>query len=117
MITTAFVENSFMYAPGERELDYKTAVRFRDEGKGNFVDKSDAPDDEVEETEETEDTGTEGATEIPEDFPKREVLIENGYDTMEKIRNATSEDLLEIEGIGEATLNTIGNAVSEFDGK
>ena len=42
---------------------------------------------------------------LPEDFPGRKVLIENGLKTLEEVKKASSQDLLlDINGIGK-TLN------------
>lgn len=51
---------------------------------------------------------------IPEDFPERELLIENGFETMDDLRvSDLKEKLLAIDGIGPAKLNKIGLALSE----
>ena len=45
-------------------------------------------------------------TELPPDYPHREKLLKN-YGTMEAITAATDEDLLEVSGIGKASLAEI----------
>jgi hypothetical protein len=51
--------------------------------------------------------GKVSADELPEDFPARDKLIEGGFDTLEKVQDASDEELLEIKGVGEATVTSI----------
>lgn len=48
---------------------------------------------------------------LPEDFPAKELLEEAGYDSIEKISEATAKDLTEIKGIGKATAEDIFEAI------
>jgi hypothetical protein len=50
------------------------------------------------------------STELPEDFPARELLIAAGYDTLDLVKNASDEDLDAIDGIGPATVEKIREA-------
>jgi hypothetical protein len=43
-------------------------------------------------------------------FPGADALVAGGFDSREKIRAASDEDLLALEGIGEATLKKIREA-------
>lgn len=52
---------------------------------------------------------------LPEDFPGREELIEGGYDTMDKVRAASEEDLSAVKGVGKATLTKIGLALGSVE--
>lgn len=61
------------------------------------------------------DGGAESAgTDLPERFPSRQLLIQNGFDTVEKVKAATKEQLAAIEGIGEASVQRIGVAASKL---
>jgi hypothetical protein len=46
-------------------------------------------------------------SDLPEDFPGREVLIENGVTTWEALVDKTDEELLALKGIGPATAKAI----------
>lgn len=48
---------------------------------------------------------------LPEDLPCRELLFENGFDTLEKIKSA-GESLTEIKGIGKKTFEDITSFIS-----
>ena len=63
---------------------------------------------EAESNDESSDT-----SDVPEDFPSRELLIENGFDSLAKIREASDEELTSITGIGKAILASIREAQSE----
>lgn len=51
------------------------------------------------------------ADSIPEDFPYAALLSGGGYKTAEALRAASDEDLLAIDGIGEARLKEIRQAL------
>lgn len=56
------------------------------------------------------------ATDLPEGFPSRDLLIENGFDSVEKLRvKGVERELEHIKGIGKAAITKIGVALSEFD--
>ena len=50
---------------------------------------------------------TSTTTDLPEDFPVRDLLIEHGFDSVEKIKAASNEQLLEIDGVGPKRLTEI----------
>ena len=63
-------------------------------------------------------TGGEGGdgndtSDLPEDFPVRELLIENGLDTIEKVK--AFEDLTTIEDIGPARATDVANALLDLE--
>ena len=43
---------------------------------------------------------------LPEDLPARDILFENGFDTVEKVKQA-GESILDISGIGKGTLKQL----------
>ena len=47
---------------------------------------------------------------LPEDFPAREKLIAAGYDTAAAVEEASDEDLLAIDHLGDQTLGKIRDA-------
>jgi|ERR1051325_642130 hypothetical protein len=49
-------------------------------------------------------------SDLPEDFPMRELLAESGYASIEAVKAASDEDLLAIDGIGDARLKDIRKA-------
>jgi len=51
-----------------------------------------------------------GGDTLPDDFPARDKLIAQGIDTIEKVKAV--EDLVDLEGIGEATAEKIIEALS-----
>lgn len=44
---------------------------------------------------------------LPEDFPALDILNNAGYTTRHQVETATDEDILALEGIGQATLEKI----------
>jgi len=50
---------------------------------------------------------------LPEDFPVRELLIENGLDTIEKVK--AFDDLTTIEDIGPARATDVANALLDLE--
>lgn len=46
---------------------------------------------------------------LPDEFPLKEKLVEAGYDSQSKVHEATDEDLLAINGVGESRLLEIRN--------
>jgi hypothetical protein len=50
-------------------------------------------------------------TELPSGFPARSLLLKNGLDTIEKVDEASDETLLNIDGVGDTTLQAIRAAV------
>lgn len=51
--------------------------------------------------------GDEGPAGYPEDFPAAETLAEAGYASAEEVQGTSDEELLDVNGIGEATLEEI----------
>lgn len=51
-------------------------------------------------------------SDLPDDLPARGILINAGFNTINKVL-AASESLLDIKGIGKATANHIINMLSE----
>lgn len=58
---------------------------------------------------EPQETGAKGkvSDDLPDDFPGFESLVEAGYETLTSVKDASDEDLLEVTGIGKATLDKI----------
>lgn len=50
-------------------------------------------------------------SDLPEDFPAREALIGGGFDSLAKVNAASDDELLEIEGVGAATVEKIRAAL------
>lgn len=50
-------------------------------------------------------------TPLPDDFPARALLVEAGYTTLERVREATDEELLAIRGVGRRLLERIRDAL------
>ena len=50
---------------------------------------------------------------LPEDMPYRDALIDDGFDTVEAINNATDEELVAINGIGYKALEKIRSYLAE----
>ena len=44
---------------------------------------------------------------LPDDFPARALLVAGGFDTLAKVREATDEQLVALDNVGEATLAKI----------
>jgi hypothetical protein len=51
------------------------------------------------------------ATPLPETFPHRELLEGAGFSTVEKVRAATDEELISIDGVGASRLKEIRKAL------
>lgn len=47
---------------------------------------------------------------LPNGFPVRLLLNKAGFDTLGKVRSASDEELLELDGVGEGTLDKIREA-------
>jgi hypothetical protein len=56
----------------------------------------------------------EDASDLPENFPHRDILIKNGYGTVKSLRETPRETLLEIDGIGEKYLDRIQNRLANL---
>lgn len=53
---------------------------------------------------------TPGSTTLPNGFPARAALIKSGFDTTEKVKAASDEQLIAVDGVGEANLVKIREA-------
>lgn len=47
------------------------------------------------------------ATPLPDDFPRRDKLLEAGYTTVEQVAELSDDDLMAVDGIGKASLAEI----------
>jgi hypothetical protein len=56
-----------------------------------------------------DDSGPDGDA-LPEDFPARETLVAAGYDTTAAVEEASDEDLLALDHLGDKTLGKIRDA-------
>ncbi|MBS3914454.1 MAG: hypothetical protein KG003_08140 [Bacteroidetes bacterium] len=130
-------KNQLHYGRGLWPLDKETAKRFQKEGRGKITSqtlqneafleakadaekkeedfqKLTAPGQGTDSTDEESEEETGEATELPENTPERELLISGGLDTIEKLKNASEEDILKIEGIGGVKATKIGLFLSEL---
>lgn len=53
-------------------------------------------------------------TPLPDDFPEKERLSDSGYNTVEKVQQASDEELLDIKYIGNKTLQEIRETVRDI---
>lgn len=51
---------------------------------------------------------------LPDDFPGRKILIENGFETIAEIKKLTADDLTSLKGIGTKLAESIINALSKI---
>ena len=112
-ITKACVADRF-YAPGNRELELGVAVDLFKKGKFKFDDpelneKYSAPETVDEADAEYEET----STPLPDDFPGKSQLEEEGISTIEEVKAMKKEDLLKIPGVGEATVTKMAMYLEE----
>ncbi len=134
-ITKRFIDEasggSQLRAPGEIEVDEKTAARLVKAGRAHIIGREQKPGDvdrvpkpvvtpaganpriDAQSELGNQAPSEPGETPLPEDFPKRDQLIAAGFDTIEKLKGPdVREKLLAIEGLGEASVTKIGLAVS-----
>lgn len=52
---------------------------------------------------------------LPDDFPARDLLVDAGYEYVEAIEGMSDEDLLDVHGIGPATLEDIRTACEAYE--
>ena len=50
-------------------------------------------------------------TDLPSDFPERDLIVGSEFRTLEALKNATDQELLDIDGIGPAKLKAIRAAL------
>lgn len=50
---------------------------------------------------------------LNEDFPGHDQLVAGGYTTITKVRNASDEELLAVDGVGPVTVEKIRAALAE----
>jgi hypothetical protein len=86
--------------PETTRKDNGTFVNVRASASGDADDSS--PD--------VDDSNSDGDTPLPEDFPARETLVAAGYDTTAAVEEASDEDLLALDHLGDKTLGKIRNA-------
>lgn len=61
---------------------------------------------------------TSGGTPLPADFPEREILIENGFDTIESLSaKGVDVELAKLSGLTKGKVNKIGQALNTIKGK
>jgi len=53
-------------------------------------------------------------TYLPEDFPRRQHLLTDGYETVEQVDDATDEELNAVHMVGESSVDEIRTAVDEI---
>jgi hypothetical protein len=85
--------------PETTRKDNGTFVNVRASASGDADDSS--PD--------ADDSNSDGG-DLPEDFPAREKLVAAGYDTAAAVEEASDEDLLAIDHLGDQTLGKIRDA-------
>lgn len=124
-VTKAIVVNNKFKGPGTRLMDPSDAAYIAKHRCGHYGNAKDAPKPEPEVFDNGPIEGAPRATladtaralqekcqnverGLPEDFPHRAQLEGAGYVSYEKLRGATEEDLLAIEGIGPAGVKKIG---------
>lgn len=56
------------------------------------------------------DDGGTGDEELPQDFPARKALVKAGFDTVDKVKAASDEELIAVDGVAEKTLGQIREA-------
>lgn len=91
---------------------YKVGDAFVD-AEGKTVDAKEAKSALAKRAGETEEPQSSAATNaggLAEDFPAREALVGGGFDTPEKVKAASDDDLLALDGVGPATLTKIREA-------
>lgn len=49
--------------------------------------------------------------ELPDGFPARAALIKAGFDTVDKVKAASDQELIDVKGVGESTVEHIRDAV------
>lgn len=116
-IITSVCGLGFSYAPKNIvEMPDATAKDWIKRGMAVAAEESEnvdftykVPETKTKET--TNDNGGNG-TPLPEDFPVKDWLEENGYDTIEKVK--ACEDLTVIKGIGEKTAESILSCLAEL---
>ena len=60
---------------------------------------------------EVETTNDDAGTELPSDFPERDLIVGSKFKTLEALKNATDQELLDVDGIGPAKLKAIRAAL------
>lgn len=118
-ITTNFTETqtNLCYGKGIYELPVSKANEFYKQGKGKFVNSSEIPEETIDPNFEevpAVSNVSKPETELPDKFPFKKLLIENEFDTAEKVQAAGKEKLLAIDGIGEVGVTKIGLALDEL---
>ena len=53
-------------------------------------------------------------TTIPDEIPYRENLIDGGYETLESVNAASTEELDEVDGLGPARIEQIREAIADY---
>lgn len=111
------------YGRGEVMLDEVTANLFLEKDKGYIIydDEQEALTDlkglgeplDVNQDGDVESKELVNGTSLPDNFPVRNTLIENGYDTVEKVVVA-GETLTKLNGITQAKLKKIAFALNEL---
>lgn len=125
-VTKPTTLNSKFYGPGARSMDAAIAAELYRLKCGIYVNKKDIP--------EVKESGVEvplenpriaaqgeiidgaqlGSTELPEDFPSRDKLIEAGFETIESLQTKDAEAKLgQIDGLPKAEIKKIGLALSK----
>ena len=107
-ILKRFVDNRIgLLAPGERDLKDNDAQRLIQDGRAVALSS-----DQTAETPSAPPVET-VESDIPDDFPSRNLLIQNGITSLDQLKDpATLETLDQIQGIGPATLEKIKVAIA-----
>jgi hypothetical protein len=121
-----------LFSPGEWDVDAATAARLIKNGKAVSLEKAaksstpappappktttkPAPVNPRIPVKAPEDGTEPQVTALPEDFPSREVLAENGFATVESLKAEDIKTQLEkIDGLGAAEITRIGLAISQI---
>lgn len=97
----------FNFVPGEQSAPLEVALDMVTHGLAEEIDE--LPELKIDPV---EDSG-EDTSDLPEDFPMRELLIEHELETILKVK--AFGDLTEIKGIGPATATEIANVLLDLE--
>lgn len=119
---TVFMSNGKPFDAYGTPVNAKTAAKTKTKSAGTDL-SSDFPEHGLIATNKAEttndDAGTDddagtnddAGTDLPSDFPERDLIVGSEFRTLEALKNATDQELLDIDGIGPAKLKAIRAAL------
>src|SRR5690606_10943783 len=109
IIESRFIESGQQFGPGTWKLAKKVADHLVTIGKARYKNDGNHKVERIEAPRVAQKAPIKATTPLPEDFPFRDKLISNGFETIESLKVAdVEEQLKKIQGLGRASIVKIG---------